>query len=172
MWAGNSQCCGLTWNLSFKWVFHGEILVEFVFICVHNHLQWLSKPNSLTNIIPWDNNGILTAGIQKDPLDPFCWWEQNTNNFLFFMLCVLKVGYWCDYWCQFESLWFSSSKINPEMILVDDKTIDKTFLMMFLWENSVAWEPWEHFFEFWGGFSCVKVHSEMALVGIDERSQK
>lgn len=141
MWAGNSKCCGLTWNLSLKWGFNGEIVVESVFICVHNHPQWLSKFKSLTNLIPWDLNCWDTKG----PSWSFLLVGTEHQQFLLFYLVCIEG--WVLMWLLMSiwALWFSSSKIDPGMLLVDDKTSDKTFLMMFLGEYLAAWDTWSSF---------------------------
>lgn len=130
MWAGNSKCCGLTWNLSLKWGFNGEIVVESVFICVHNHPQWLSKFKSLTNLIPWDLNCWDTKG----PSWSFLLVGTEHNNFFFFILCALRVGYWCDYWCQFEPCGSAAAKSIQECSWLMIKPLIRHFWWCF-WGN-------------------------------------
>lgn len=70
---------------------------------------------------------------------------NRTQQFLLFYLVCIEG--WVLMWLLMSiwALWFSSSKIDPGMLLVDDKTSDKTFLMMFLGEYLAAWDTWEQF---------------------------
>lgn len=162
MWAGNSQCCGLTWNLFSKWVFNGETVVGFLFVCIYHHPTWLFKFNSLT---------ILTAGVQKNLLILSAGGSRAP---------IISPFLCCGYWRLGIDVIIDVS-LSP-CGLAAAKSIQKwSWLMIkplirhFWWCFCGNIQLLRHLRTvFWllGGFSSLEVHDEMALVGIDERSQK